>query len=70
MVTTIFEKRRFLIRDWLNSMIPGEERLLPTSTVPYQNLKATCVAMKRLGRGEWKVTKKHLHDMTRVTRIS
>lgn len=70
MVTTIFEKRRFLIREWLKSMIPGEERLLPTSTVTYQSLKATCVAMKRIGRGEWKVTKKHLHDMTRVTRIS
>ena len=69
-MASIFETQHFLVRKWLLSFVEGEERLLPVTKLPYQNLKATCVQMKRIGKGEWKVSKKGLDGYTRVRRIS
>lgn len=62
-------EKRFKSRKWLLSMFEGEERLLPTSKVKYQNIKATTCQLKCMGLGEWTCSKKRLGDYTRITRL-
>lgn len=69
-MTSIFEQTHLLVRKWLLSMTEGEERLLPMSKCKYENLKATCNQLKKIGKGEWKCSKKGLVGQTRVIRIS
>ena len=67
----IFEENKFLGRKWLLSFIDGEERLLPVSKCSYPNIKSTASQLKKMGLGEWKISKKGgIGDaFTRVIRI-
>lgn len=66
-----FEKTTFLVRKYLLSMKPDEQRLISASKCKYSSLKSTCSQLKHEQAGEWRVTKKNgLGDsFTRVTRI-
>ena len=66
-----FEETHLCVRKYLLSMFAGEERLLPVSRCKYTTIKGTCGQLKKMGVGEWSVSKKgDIGDSyTRITRI-
>lgn len=70
-MASIFEQEHFLSRKWLLSMVEGEERLLPVRKCLYKNIKTTGAQLKKMGKGEWRFSKKGgIGDsFTRVTRV-
>ena len=66
-----FETLHFQSRKFLLSMQAGESRMLPVYLCKYASIKSTAYQLKKMGRGEWKCTKKITERdvFTKVTRM-
>ena len=64
-----FVVKHFLVRKWLLDFEVGEVRQMDVEVCRYVNMKSTISQMKRMGKGEWKISKKHMSSTYEVTRV-
>ena len=53
-----FVKKHFLVRKFLRAMTVGDRQYISNSKCSYSNLKTTTTQLKKMGDGQWRVTKK------------
>lgn len=63
-----FIKEHFLLNKFLLSMGVGECRSIEAARCAYTNIKSVCCQLKKQGKGEWSVSKKHCVGSTLITR--